>query len=92
MPSSVAFQDSPGSVTTALQRTQCPVECKVSAFDPCLYIKVVDGHCVLILVYVDDVLVTGSSPELISRTKGDLKTGFEMTDRQVCVRPWDRIG
>ncbi|RAW19822.1 hypothetical protein PC110_g23736, partial [Phytophthora cactorum] len=35
---------------------------QVSAFDLCLYIKVVDDHCVLVLIYVDDVLITGSSP------------------------------
>ncbi|KAG2954276.1 hypothetical protein PC119_g27990 [Phytophthora cactorum] len=34
----------------------CSIGFQVSAFDPCLYIKVVDGHCVLVLVYVDDVL------------------------------------
>uniref|UniRef100_A0AAV1TWD3 Reverse transcriptase Ty1/copia-type domain-containing protein n=1 Tax=Peronospora matthiolae TaxID=2874970 RepID=A0AAV1TWD3_9STRA len=37
----------------------CSIGFEASAFDPCLYIKVVDGHCVLVLVYVDDVLVTG---------------------------------
>ncbi|KAL4176616.1 hypothetical protein KRP22_001557 [Phytophthora ramorum] len=58
----------------------CSIGFQVSAFDPCLYIKVVDGQCVLVLVYVDDVLITGSSPELIARTKTDLKTRFEMTD------------
>ena len=31
---------------------------QVSAYDPCMYIMTVDGHCVLLLVYVDDVLVT----------------------------------
>uniref|UniRef100_A0AAV1U7L3 Reverse transcriptase Ty1/copia-type domain-containing protein n=1 Tax=Peronospora matthiolae TaxID=2874970 RepID=A0AAV1U7L3_9STRA len=56
-----------------------------SAFDPCLYIKVVDGHCVLVLVYVDDVLVTGSSLELIAQTKADIKTRFEMTDSGKCT-------
>uniref|UniRef100_H3GIE4 Reverse transcriptase Ty1/copia-type domain-containing protein n=1 Tax=Phytophthora ramorum TaxID=164328 RepID=H3GIE4_PHYRM len=63
----------------------CSIGFQVSAFDPCLYIKVVDGHCVLVLVYVDDVLITGSSPELISRTKTDLKTRFEMTDSGKCA-------
>uniref|UniRef100_A0AAV1UWJ1 Integrase catalytic domain-containing protein n=1 Tax=Peronospora matthiolae TaxID=2874970 RepID=A0AAV1UWJ1_9STRA len=58
---------------------------EVSAFDPCLYIKVIDGHCVLVLVYVDDVLVTGSSLELIAQTKADLKTRFEMTDSGKCT-------
>uniref|UniRef100_A0AAV1VBB0 Polyprotein n=1 Tax=Peronospora matthiolae TaxID=2874970 RepID=A0AAV1VBB0_9STRA len=46
---------------------------------------VVDGHCVLVLVYVDDVLVTGSSLELIAQTKADLKTRFEMTDSGKCT-------
>ncbi|KAG2875815.1 hypothetical protein PC117_g27363 [Phytophthora cactorum] len=63
----------------------CSIGFQVSAFDPCLYIKVVDGHCVLVLVYVDDVLITGSSPELIARTKTDLKTRFEMTDSGKCA-------
>ena len=63
----------------------CSIGFQVSAFDPCLYIKMVDGHCVLVLVYVDDVLITGSSPELIARTKKDLKTRFEMTDSGKCA-------
>uniref|UniRef100_A0AAV1V9F8 Polyprotein n=1 Tax=Peronospora matthiolae TaxID=2874970 RepID=A0AAV1V9F8_9STRA len=63
----------------------CSIGFKVSAFDPCLCIKVVDGHCVLVLVYVDDVLVTGSSLELIAQTKADLKTRFEMTDSGKCT-------
>ena len=58
---------------------------QVSAFDPCLYIKVVDGHCVLLMVYVDDVLVTGSSIDLIAQTKSDLKMRFEMTDSGKCT-------
>lgn len=56
------------------------IDFEVSAYDPCLYIKIVHGHCVLLLVYVDDVLVTGSSTELITHTKNNLKTRFEMTD------------
>ncbi|KAG3230548.1 hypothetical protein PI124_g24354 [Phytophthora idaei] len=63
----------------------CSIGFQVSAFDPCLYIKVVAGHCVLVLVYMDDVLITGSSPELISRTKNDLKTRFEMADSGKCA-------
>ena len=61
------------------------IKFQVSAYDPCLYIKIVDGHCVLLLVYVDDVLVTGSSTELIMHTKKDLKTRFEMTDSGKCA-------
>ena len=63
----------------------CSIGFQVSDFDPCLYIKIVDGHCVLVLVYVDDILVTGSSLELIAHTKSDLKARFEMTDSGKCT-------
>ena len=54
----------------------CSIGFLLSALDPCLYIIVVDSHCVLLLVYIDDVLVTGSSLELSAKTK----TRFKMTD------------
>ncbi|GMF31650.1 unnamed protein product [Phytophthora fragariaefolia] len=57
---------------------------RVSSYDPCLYIKVIDGECVLLLVYVDDVLVTGSSADLIAEVKRQLKSRFEMTDSGKC--------
>ena len=44
-----------------------------------------ENQCVLVLVYVDGVLVTGSSPEFISRTKNDLKTRFKMTNSGKCA-------
>ena len=52
----------------------CSIGLQVSDFDPCLYLKMFDSHCVLLLVYVDDVLVTGRSLDLIAQTKADLKT------------------
>uniref|UniRef100_A0AAV1VGL5 Reverse transcriptase Ty1/copia-type domain-containing protein n=1 Tax=Peronospora matthiolae TaxID=2874970 RepID=A0AAV1VGL5_9STRA len=61
------------------------VKMEASGFDPCLYIMTSEGHCVFVLVYVDDVLVTGSSLEMIARTKNDLKTRFEMTDSGKCA-------
>uniref|UniRef100_A0AAV1UZH0 Reverse transcriptase Ty1/copia-type domain-containing protein n=1 Tax=Peronospora matthiolae TaxID=2874970 RepID=A0AAV1UZH0_9STRA len=63
----------------------CSIGFQVSDFDPCLYLKITSGECVLLLVYVDDVLVTGSSTELIMRTKSDLKARFEMTDSGKCA-------
>ena len=53
--------------------------------DPCLYINIADGHYVLVLFYVDDVLVTGSSTELIAQTNTDLKKRFKMTDSGKCT-------
>ena len=49
-----------------------------------MYIKCIDKHCVLLLVYVDDVIVTGSSVELIAQVKRELKQRFEMTDSGAC--------
>ena len=63
----------------------CSIGFQAANFDPCLYIKVARGQCVLLLVYVDDVLVTGSSTEMIARTKSDLKMRFEMTDSGKCA-------
>ena len=63
----------------------CSIGFQVSAFDLCLYIKVADGHRILILVYVDDVLVTGRSLELIAQTKTNLKKYFEMTNSGKCI-------
>ncbi|XP_071916242.1 uncharacterized mitochondrial protein AtMg00810-like [Coffea arabica] len=45
-----------------------------------LYIKKVDGEIVVISLYVDDLLVTGSSKELIDKFKKEMEDVFEMTD------------
>uniref|UniRef100_A0AAV1TKD9 Reverse transcriptase Ty1/copia-type domain-containing protein n=1 Tax=Peronospora matthiolae TaxID=2874970 RepID=A0AAV1TKD9_9STRA len=63
----------------------CAIGFQASSLDPCLYIRIVEGQCVLLLVYVDDVLITGRSCDLIARTKTDLKTRFEMTDSGKCA-------
>uniref|UniRef100_A0AAV1VG84 Reverse transcriptase Ty1/copia-type domain-containing protein n=1 Tax=Peronospora matthiolae TaxID=2874970 RepID=A0AAV1VG84_9STRA len=63
----------------------CAIGFQASSLDPFLYIRIVEGQCVLLLVYVDDVLITGSSCELIARTKTDLKTRFEMSDSGKCA-------
>ena len=64
----------------------CAIGFQASSVDPCLNITIVEGQCVLLmLVYVDDVFITGSSCELIARTKTDLKKRFEMTDSGKCA-------
>ena len=42
-------------------------------------------HCVFVLVYVEDVLMTVSLLGPIASTKNDLKTGFEITDSGKCT-------
>ena len=68
----------------------CSIGFQASGFDPCLYIKIVEDQCVLVLVYVDDVLVTGTSNELIARTQGRPEDTLR-DDRQwqMRIRSWD---
>ena len=45
-----------------------------------LYIKKVDDEILVVSLYVDDLLVTGSSKKLIDKFKEEMKDAFEMTD------------
>ena len=49
-----------------------------SHFDYSLFTKVVAGNILIVLVYVDDLLITGSSVQLITQTRNDLKLKFKM--------------
>ena len=48
--------------------------------DPCVYVKNDSSSKVFIVLYVDDLLVTGSSEVGISKTKAFLMTKFAMKD------------
>ena len=48
--------------------------------EPSLYQKEKKGHPLIVAVYVDDLLVTGSSLEMISEFKKGMATRFEMSD------------
>lgn len=48
--------------------------------EPSLYRKEKHGHNLIVAVYVDDLLVTGSSLEMISESKKGMATRFEMSD------------
>lgn len=50
-----------------------------SEVDPNLYYKVVDGQPVILLLYVDDLFLTGDE-KLIDECKRELATEFEMKD------------
>jgi hypothetical protein len=50
-----------------------------SIADPNLYIKIVQNHPVIIVLYVDDLSLTGEE-NLIAQTKRELSTEFEMKD------------
>ncbi|KAK6151926.1 hypothetical protein DH2020_014561 [Rehmannia glutinosa] len=48
--------------------------------DRCVYTKLVDNECVIISLYVDDMLIFGSNLDLIYKTKEFLASNFDMKD------------
>ena len=40
----------------------------------------IDGDVLLVAVYVDDLLITGSKTEMIDGFKGNMSNKFEMSD------------
>lgn len=48
--------------------------------DYCLYVKITEAYKLYLLLYVDDVLLAGSSIEEIQRTKSILKGEFKVKD------------
>jgi len=48
--------------------------------DTCLYLRTDDGKIIIVLVYVDDLLLVGSSMEAINKIKKALRNRFEMKD------------
>jgi hypothetical protein len=49
-------------------------------FDPNVYTKKVGIHLIILVLYVDDLILTGSDPKLLNHVKTSLKKKFEMTD------------
>eukprot|EP00253_Pinus_taeda_P012965 PITA_12965 len=45
-----------------------------------VYTKKVGKSLIILVLYVDDLILTGSDPNLINHVKSSLKTKFEMTD------------
>eukprot|EP00253_Pinus_taeda_P006784 PITA_06784 len=48
--------------------------------DNTVYTKKVGKSLIILLLYVDDIVLTGSDPNLINHVKSSLKKKFEMTD------------
>ena len=48
--------------------------------DPNVYLQQHDGHIIIIFLYVDDLLITGSTAASISTIKTALHNAFEMSD------------
>lgn len=46
----------------------------------CIYTKLVNGDCVIICLYVDDMLIFGTSMSVVLETKSFLSSKFDMKD------------
>ena len=67
-----------------------------SIADPNLYIKIVQNYLVILVLYVDDLFLTGEE-NLIARTKRELSTEFEMKDLGLMhyflgLEVWQKLG
>jgi hypothetical protein len=49
-------------------------------YDPNVYTKKVGSHLIIIVLYVDDLILTGSDSKNLNHVKTNLKKKFEMTD------------
>ena len=48
--------------------------------DPNVYTKKVGSHLIILFIYVDDLILTGSDSKLLNHVKNSLKKKFEMRD------------
>jgi hypothetical protein len=48
--------------------------------DPNVYVKTVGIHIIIFILYVDDLILTGSDPKLLNHVKTTLKKKFVMND------------
>ena len=50
-----------------------------SEIDDTLYFRMQDKHFVIIVLYVDDLIMTRNNEDHIKQVKGELQAGFKMT-------------
>ena len=51
-----------------------------SPYDPDLYVKYCNGDIIIVVLYVDDLIITGSKVSHVYDCKGQLKKVFDVTD------------
>ena len=56
------------------------IEFKINECDKCVYIKNTNNGCVIICLYIDDLLSMGSNDEILQATKRMLNSNFDMKD------------
>ena len=64
----------------AVHATLHRLHCSRCNSDPCLYVRKETGEFVILAVYVDDLIVTSNSSDLLSKVKVALQENYKMTD------------
>ena len=49
-------------------------------YDPNVYLKLIHGSLIIILLYMDEILITGNSKKEISSSNDAISNAFSMTD------------
>ena len=52
----------------------------INECDKCVYTKIVENTCIIVCLYVDDMLILGTNIEIIKFTKRMLSNSFDMKD------------
>jgi len=52
----------------------------INECDKCVYTKIVGNECIIVSLYVDDMLIVGTNIEIIKSTKRILSNSFDMKD------------
>jgi hypothetical protein len=58
----------------------CEFGLKPSRADPCLYIMIGEGNVLIVLLYVDDLIITGNSRAIVDQFKTAISERFKMKD------------
>ena len=51
-----------------------------SLADPCLYVRTTNGGCVILIVWVDDIIIAATDSDLLAEVKQSLSKRFKMKD------------
>lgn len=81
------LRESPRDWYDCINSFFCSINLKRSAYDYCLYTGSVDNTKVYIILYVDDLLITGENKKSINKVKQMLSDRFRMKDLG-CVKQY----